>query len=64
MKKFKKHLFDLGSYTNAFKQQQRRLQDEKQDRKSVATEYKTFAQNGGFGPTFGNKDYKAYGDKV
>jgi hypothetical protein len=49
---------------NAFKNQQRRLQDEKVGRKSVMSEYKSFAQNGGFGPSFGNAEYQSYGDKV
>ena len=57
-------LNSLGSYVSAYKNHQRRLQDEKLGRKSVMSEYKSFAQNGGFGPTFGNTDYHAYVDKV
>lgn len=54
----------LGSYTNAFKHHQRRLQEEKIGRKSVMSEYKSFAQNGGFGPSFGNHEHNNYGEKV
>lgn len=54
----------LGSYVNAYKNQQRRLEDERVSRKSVMTDYKTFVQNGGFGPAFGNTDYQTYGEKV
>lgn len=48
----------------AFKNHQRRLQEEKVSRKSVMSEYKSFAQNGGFGPAFGNIDYHTYVDRV
>lgn len=54
---------DPGSYVSAYKNHQRRLQEEKLGRKSVMSEYKSFQQNGGFGPTFGNIDYHAYVDK-
>jgi hypothetical protein len=54
----------LGSYVSAFKNQQRRLQDEKAGRKSVMSEFKTFAQNGGFGPSFGNTNHPTFEEKV
>lgn len=54
----------LGSYVNAYRNQRRRLEDEKVNRKSVLTEYKSFVQNGGFGPAFGNTDHQTYEDKV
>jgi hypothetical protein len=60
----KNHLFNLGSYLDAFKQHQRRLQDEKANRKFVLNDYKNFSQNGGFGPTFGNADHRAFKEKV
>jgi hypothetical protein len=53
-----------GSYTDAFKNHQRRLQEEKLGRKSVINEYKTFAQNGGLGPAFLNTDQRTYEEKV
>jgi hypothetical protein len=28
------------------------------------TDYKTFVQNGGFGPAFGNTDHQTYEEKV
>ncbi|CAF4621421.1 unnamed protein product [Rotaria sp. Silwood1] len=55
---------DPGSYANAYKHHQRRLQDEKLGRKSVVSEYRTFARNGGFGPAFGSTDYQTYVDKI
>lgn len=55
----------LGSYANSYKQHQRRLQDEKQGRKSVMSEYKNFVQNSGFGPAFNGIDHhRSYEDKV
>jgi hypothetical protein len=53
-----------GSYVNAYKNQRRRLEDEKVNRRSVLTNYKTFVQNGGFGPAFGNVDQHIYEQKV
>ncbi|CAF2970611.1 unnamed protein product [Rotaria sp. Silwood2] len=55
---------DPGSYANAYKHHQRRLQDEKLGRKSVVNEYRSFARNGGFGPAFGNTDHHSYEDKI
>ncbi|CAF0780852.1 unnamed protein product [Rotaria sordida] len=55
---------DPGSYTNAYKYHQRRLQDEKLGRKSVVSEYRSFARNGGFGPAFGNTNNQTYDDKI
>ena len=57
-------MFNIGSYTSAFKHQQRRLQDEKLGRKSVVGEYRNFIQNGGLGPSFANNNHHTYGDKV
>ena len=57
-------MVDSGSYANTFKHHQRRLQDEKAGRKSVMSEYKTFAQNGGFGPAFGNAERQTHKEKV
>lgn len=53
-----------GSYTDAFKQHQRRLQEEKLGRKSVVSEYKSFAKNGGFGPSFGHTEHQTHDEKV
>lgn len=53
---------DPGSYASGFKRQQRRLQEEKIGRKSVASEFRNFAQNGGFGPAFGNAPSHTYGE--
>ena len=61
---FSIRLFNLGSYVDAFRHHQRRLQDEKSCRKHILSDYKNFAQNGGFGPAFGDKDYRAYKEKV
>lgn len=59
------HVVNLGSYANAFKQHQRRLQEEKQGRKSVVSEYKNFVQNSGFGAAFNGIDHQhSYEDKV
>ncbi|CAF0764420.1 unnamed protein product [Rotaria sordida] len=55
---------DESSYTNAYKYHQRRLQDEKLGRKSVVSEYRSFARNGGFGPAFGNTNNQTYDDKT
>ncbi|CAF4721427.1 unnamed protein product [Rotaria sp. Silwood1] len=56
---------DPGSYVSAFKNHRRRLQDEKTNQKSVMTDYKTFVQNGGFGPAFGNNtDHLAFEEKL
>ncbi|CAF0982627.1 unnamed protein product [Adineta steineri] len=55
---------DPGSYVDAYRQHQRRLHDEKVNRKSVLSDYKNFAQNGGFGPAFGNTDHRAYKEKI
>ncbi|CAF3173883.1 unnamed protein product [Rotaria sp. Silwood2] len=55
---------DPGSYVSAFKDHRRRLQDEKVNQKSIMTQYKTFVQNGGFGPAFGNADHLAYEEKL
>lgn len=57
-------MFNVGSYTNAYKHHQRRLQDEKLGRKSVVNEYRSFAKNYGFGPTFGNTSHVSNEDKV
>jgi len=56
----------IGSYVNAYRNHRRRLQDEKVNHKSVMTEYKSFVQNGGFGPAFGvdDVDYRTYQEKV
>ncbi|UJR36938.1 hypothetical protein I4U23_029649 [Adineta vaga] len=55
---------DPGSYVDAFRHHQRRLQDEKLTRKFVLNDYKNFAQNGGFGPAFGKTDHGISKDKV
>ncbi|CAF3475905.1 unnamed protein product [Rotaria socialis] len=55
---------DPGSYASAYKQHQRRLQEEKLGRKSVVNEYRTFAKNYGFGPSFGNSDSVTNEEKV
>jgi hypothetical protein len=47
-----------------YKNQRRRLQDEKVNHKSVITEYKNFLQSGGFGPAFGNTAHQTYEEKV
>ncbi len=58
------YFFHSGSYSDAFKHHQRRLQEEKLNRKSVMSDYKSFAQNGGLGPTFGNANHQTHEDKV
>lgn len=55
--------FASGSYVNSYISQQRRLQATKSE-KAVMDEYKNFAQNGGFGPTFGGSDPQTYEEKV
>ncbi|CAF1208993.1 unnamed protein product [Adineta steineri] len=56
---------DPGSYVNAYKNQRRRLDDEKANHKSVITEYKSFVQNGGFGPAaFGKTPQQTYEEKL
>ncbi|CAM2714984.1 unnamed protein product [Rotaria socialis] len=55
---------DPGSYVSAYKNHRRRLQDEKVKHKAVMTQYKTFVQNGGFGPAFGSDDYRTYEEKL
>ncbi|CAF2159440.1 unnamed protein product [Rotaria magnacalcarata] len=55
---------DPGSYATAYKQHQRRLQEEKLGRKSVVNEYRTFAKDYGFGPSFGNAHSVTNEEKV
>lgn len=55
---------DPGSYVSAYKNQRRRIEDEKFHRKTFVNEYKTFTKNGGFGPAFGNKDLHTYEERV
>lgn len=64
LRRFDVGLVCLGSYVNAYKNQRRRLEDERVSRKSVMTDYKNFVQNGGFGPSFGNTDFQTYEQKV
>ena len=53
-----------GSYVNAHKDQQRRTQDFKAKHKTVLDDYKNFALNGGFGPTFGSAEHHTHREKV
>ena len=53
-----------GSYANTYRNQQRRLQYEPIDQRSILNDYKTFLNNGGFGPAFGNAECRTVEEKV
>ena len=56
--------FFTGSYVNAHKDQQRRSQNFKEKHKTVLHDYKNFALNGGFGPSFGSAENQTHKEKV
>ncbi|CAF1201843.1 unnamed protein product [Adineta ricciae] len=55
---------DSGSYVKTFKNQRRLLSDERNNHRGVMNEYKSFLQNGGFGPQFGKVNQQTLQEKM